>query len=74
VKGFIFGVQAALPLMPDGSSIILNGSVVGSKGFPAKRPQIFVDITSFQECHTDLSEALLQKIAQISLSFFEQRC
>jgi NAD(P)-dependent dehydrogenase (short-subunit alcohol dehydrogenase family) len=35
VKGVIFGVQAALPLMPDGGSIILNGSVVGSKGLPA---------------------------------------
>ena len=35
VKGVIFTVQAALPLMPDGSSIILNGSVVGSKGLPA---------------------------------------
>jgi NAD(P)-dependent dehydrogenase (short-subunit alcohol dehydrogenase family) len=35
VKGVIFSVQAALPLMPDGSSIILTGSVVGSKGLPA---------------------------------------
>lgn len=35
VKGVIFSVQAALPLMPDGSSIILNGSVVGSKGLRA---------------------------------------
>jgi NAD(P)-dependent dehydrogenase (short-subunit alcohol dehydrogenase family) len=35
VKGVIFTVQAALPLMPDGGSIILNGSVVGSKGLPA---------------------------------------
>ncbi len=35
VKGVIFTVQEALPLMPDGSSIILNGSVVGSKGLPA---------------------------------------
>ena len=35
VKGVIFGVQAALPLMPDGGSIILNGSIVGSKGLPA---------------------------------------
>jgi NAD(P)-dependent dehydrogenase (short-subunit alcohol dehydrogenase family) len=35
VKGVIFSVQALLPLMPDGSSIILNGSVVGSKGLPA---------------------------------------
>jgi NAD(P)-dependent dehydrogenase (short-subunit alcohol dehydrogenase family) len=35
VKGVLFTVQKALPLMPDGSSIILNASVVGSKGLPA---------------------------------------
>jgi NAD(P)-dependent dehydrogenase (short-subunit alcohol dehydrogenase family) len=35
VKGLIFTVQKALPLMPDGASIILNASVVGSKGLPA---------------------------------------
>lgn len=35
VKGVVFSVQAALPLMPDGGSIVLNGSVVGSKGLPA---------------------------------------
>jgi len=28
-------VQKALPLMPDGASIILNASIVGSKGFAA---------------------------------------
>jgi len=32
VKGILFAVQKALPLMPDGASIILNASVVGSKG------------------------------------------
>ena len=32
VKGVLFTVQKALPLMPDGSSIILNASIVGSKG------------------------------------------
>ena len=32
VKGVLFTVQKALPLMPDGSSIILNSSIVGSKG------------------------------------------
>src|SRR5712691_3762410 len=31
VKGVLFTVQKALPLMPDGASIILNASVVGSK-------------------------------------------
>jgi NAD(P)-dependent dehydrogenase (short-subunit alcohol dehydrogenase family) len=35
VKGLLFTVQKALPLMPDGASIILNASVVGSKGLPA---------------------------------------
>ncbi len=35
VKGLLFTVQKALPLMPDGGSIILNSSIVGSKGLPA---------------------------------------
>jgi NAD(P)-dependent dehydrogenase (short-subunit alcohol dehydrogenase family) len=35
VKGVLFTVQKALPLMPDGASIILNASIVASKGFPA---------------------------------------
>jgi len=35
VKGLLFTVQKALPLMPEGASIILNASIVGSKGFPA---------------------------------------
>ncbi|HVB85805.1 MAG TPA: glucose 1-dehydrogenase [Candidatus Dormibacteraeota bacterium] len=35
VKGLLFTVQKALPLMPDGGSIILNASIVSSKGFPA---------------------------------------
>jgi NAD(P)-dependent dehydrogenase (short-subunit alcohol dehydrogenase family) len=35
VRGLLFTVQKALPLMPDGASIILNASIVGSKGFPA---------------------------------------
>jgi NAD(P)-dependent dehydrogenase (short-subunit alcohol dehydrogenase family) len=33
VKGFLFTVQKALPLLPNGASIILNASVVASKGF-----------------------------------------
>jgi NAD(P)-dependent dehydrogenase (short-subunit alcohol dehydrogenase family) len=33
VKGVLFTVQQALPLMADGGSIILTGSVAGSKGF-----------------------------------------
>jgi NAD(P)-dependent dehydrogenase (short-subunit alcohol dehydrogenase family) len=34
VKGMLFSVQKALPLMPDGGAIVLTASVVGSKGFP----------------------------------------
>jgi NAD(P)-dependent dehydrogenase (short-subunit alcohol dehydrogenase family) len=36
VKGTLFTVQKALPLLPEGSSIILNSSIVGSKGFAAR--------------------------------------
>ena len=32
VKGLLFTVQKALPLLPDGASIILNASIVASKG------------------------------------------
>jgi NAD(P)-dependent dehydrogenase (short-subunit alcohol dehydrogenase family) len=32
VKGLVFTVQKALPLLPDGASIVLNASIVGSKG------------------------------------------
>jgi NAD(P)-dependent dehydrogenase (short-subunit alcohol dehydrogenase family) len=32
VKGLLFTVQKALPLLRDGASIILNASIVGSKG------------------------------------------
>ncbi|HEV8067933.1 MAG TPA: glucose 1-dehydrogenase [Planctomycetaceae bacterium] len=35
VKGALFTVQKALPLLNDGGSIILTGSVAGSKGTPA---------------------------------------
>jgi NAD(P)-dependent dehydrogenase (short-subunit alcohol dehydrogenase family) len=35
VKGTLFTVQKALPLMTDGGSIILTGSTAGSKGTPA---------------------------------------
>ncbi|HKF54698.1 MAG TPA: SDR family NAD(P)-dependent oxidoreductase, partial [Blastocatellia bacterium] len=33
VKGVLFTVQKALSLMPDGASIILNASIVATKGF-----------------------------------------
>jgi NAD(P)-dependent dehydrogenase (short-subunit alcohol dehydrogenase family) len=35
VKGLLFTVQKALPLLPDGASIIVNASIVASKGLPA---------------------------------------
>jgi hypothetical protein len=36
VKGVLFTVQKALPLLPDGASIILTASVVASKGLVVK--------------------------------------
>jgi NAD(P)-dependent dehydrogenase (short-subunit alcohol dehydrogenase family) len=35
VKGVFFTVQKALPLMPDGGTIVLNASIVSVKGMPA---------------------------------------
>ena len=35
VKGVLFTVQKALPLLADGASIILNASIVASRGLPA---------------------------------------
>jgi NAD(P)-dependent dehydrogenase (short-subunit alcohol dehydrogenase family) len=35
VKGLLFTVQKALPLVPEGGSIILNASIVGSRGLPS---------------------------------------
>lgn len=35
VKGLVFTVQKALPLLPDGAAIVLNASIVSIKGFPA---------------------------------------
>jgi NAD(P)-dependent dehydrogenase (short-subunit alcohol dehydrogenase family) len=35
VKGLLFTVQKALPLMPDGGSVVLNASIVSIKGMPA---------------------------------------
>ena len=34
VRGTLFTVQKALPLFNDGGSIILNGSIASTKGFP----------------------------------------
>lgn len=35
VKGLFFTIQAALPMIPSGGSILLTASVVSKKGFPA---------------------------------------
>ena len=35
VKGALFTVQKALPLLRDGASVILTGSTAASKGYPA---------------------------------------
>jgi NAD(P)-dependent dehydrogenase (short-subunit alcohol dehydrogenase family) len=35
VKGTLFTVQKALPLMPDGASIVINGSIASIKGIAA---------------------------------------
>jgi NAD(P)-dependent dehydrogenase (short-subunit alcohol dehydrogenase family) len=35
VKGLLFMVQKALPLLTEGGSVILNASIVVTKGFPA---------------------------------------
>lgn len=35
VKGTLFTVQKALPLMPPGSTVVINGSIVSIKGVPA---------------------------------------
>jgi NAD(P)-dependent dehydrogenase (short-subunit alcohol dehydrogenase family) len=37
VKGTLFTVQNALPLMRPGSAIVITGSIAGSKGMPANR-------------------------------------
>ena len=37
VKGVLFTVQKALRLLSEGAAVILNASVVGSKGFPNRR-------------------------------------
>lgn len=36
VRGLLFSVQKALPLMSQGGAIVLNGSVAGVKGFPGQ--------------------------------------
>ena len=35
VKGLLFTVQKALPLIPDGGAIVLNASIVSVQGVPS---------------------------------------
>ena len=35
VRGVLFAVQKALPLLPNGASVILTGSIASNKGFPS---------------------------------------
>lgn len=35
IKGTLFTIQKALPLMPTGSAIVINGSMAATKGLPA---------------------------------------
>jgi len=35
VRGVLFTVQKALPLLTDGASVILTGSIASIKGFPS---------------------------------------
>ena len=54
VKGLLFTVQKALPLFTDGGSIILNASIVASKGIEALSvySATKVAVRSFARCWT----------------------
>jgi NAD(P)-dependent dehydrogenase (short-subunit alcohol dehydrogenase family) len=59
VKGLLFTVQKALPLLPDGASIILNASIVGSKGLSSNSVYSATKaaVRSFaRTCTTDLKD------------------
>jgi len=59
VKGVLFTVQKALPLIPEGGSIILNASIVASKGLPANSVYSATKaaVRSFaRTCTTDLKD------------------
>jgi NAD(P)-dependent dehydrogenase (short-subunit alcohol dehydrogenase family) len=59
VKGLLFTAQKALPLMPDGSTIILTGSDVSIKGYPSQGvyPATKAAVRSFARTWTtDLKE------------------
>lgn len=59
VKGVLFTVQKALPILTDGGSIILNGSICAVKGYPDQSVYNAskATIRSFARCWTvDLKE------------------
>lgn len=70
VRGTLFTVQKALPLIKDGGSIILNGSTAGVKGFqalpstaPAKQPYVLLPelgLLSSKEGLGSMSSVLVQ--------------
>ena len=67
VKGVLFAVQKALPLLSDGASIMLNASMVGSKGLPAYSVYSATKaaVRSFARTWpTDLKERCMTKLAQ----------
>jgi NAD(P)-dependent dehydrogenase (short-subunit alcohol dehydrogenase family) len=58
VKGLLFTAQKALPLMPDGGTIILTGSDVSIKGYPSQGvyPATKAAVRSFARTLTDLKD------------------
>ena len=54
VRGTLFTVQKALPLLKDGGSIILNGSVASVKVLPLSAPTLRVRLHSALSCEPGL--------------------
>ena len=68
VKGLLFTVQKALPLMPDGGSIILTSSVVSLKGYGASSVYSATKaaVRSFARCWTTDLKARKIRVNAIS--------
>jgi NAD(P)-dependent dehydrogenase (short-subunit alcohol dehydrogenase family) len=68
VKGLLFTVQKALPLIPDGGSIILTSSVVSLKGFAASSVYSATKaaVRSFARCWTTDLKARKIRVNAIS--------